>query len=79
MLLSESDVQAVLAKIVDPNTGKDFAATRSVKGVKVAGATVSVEIELGYPGKSQFDPIRRQVLDALKPPSASKAPSAAST
>src|SRR6187455_590786 len=66
MPLSEADVQGVLAKIVDPNTGKDFAATRSVKNLKVAGATVSLEIELGYPGKSQFEPIRRQVLDALK-------------
>ena len=66
MPLNEADVNAVLAKIVDPNTGKDFAATRSVKNLKVAGATVSLEIELGYPGKSQFEPIRRQVLDALK-------------
>ena len=66
MPLSEADVQAVLAKIVDPNTGKDFVATRSVKGVKIAGGSVSLEIELGYPGKSQFEPIRRQVLEALK-------------
>ena len=66
MALSEADVQAVLAKIVDPNTGKDFVATRSVKNVKISDAAVSLEIELGYPGKSQFEPIRRQVLDALK-------------
>ena len=66
MPLNEADVQAVLAKIVDPNTGKDFVATRSVKNVKVSGAAVSLEIELGYPGKSQFEPIRRQVIDALK-------------
>ena len=66
MSLSETEVQAVLAKLVDPNTGKDFAATRSVKGVKVAGGAVSLEIELGYPGKSQFEPIRRLVIEALK-------------
>ena len=66
MPLSESDVHAVLSKLVDPNTGKDFVASRSVKGVKVAGATVSLEIELGYPGKSQFELIRRQVIEALK-------------
>ena len=66
MPFSEADVQAVLAKIVDPNTGKDFVATRSVKGVKVAGGAVSLEIELGYPGKSQFEQIRRQVIEALK-------------
>ena len=66
MPLSETEVQAVLAKLVDPNTGKDFAATRSVKSVKAAGGPVAVEIELGYPGKSQFEPIRRQVIEALK-------------
>jgi ATP-binding protein involved in chromosome partitioning len=66
MSLSEAQVQAVLAKLVDPNTGKDFAATRSVKSAKVAGGQVAVEIELGYPGKSQFEPIRQQVIEALK-------------
>ena len=66
MPLSEADVHAVLSKLVDPNTGKDFVATRSLKNVKISGAAVSLEIELGYPGKSQFEPIRRQVLDALK-------------
>src|SRR5260221_4308815 len=66
MPLSEADVQSVLAKLVDPNTGKDFVATRSVKNVKAGNDPVSVEIELGYPGKSQFELIRRQVIDALK-------------
>jgi len=66
MPLSEADVHAVLAKLVDPNTGKDFVASRSVKAVKQAGAALSVEIELGYPGKSQHEPIRRQVIEALK-------------
>src|SRR3989304_1373245 len=56
MSLSETEVQAVLAKLVDPNTGKDFVATRSVKSVKAAGAAVEVEIELGSPGE---DPIGR--------------------
>jgi len=66
MSLSEADVRAVLAKIVDPNTGKDFVATRSVKGVQVGDGKLSLEIELGYPGKSQFEPIRHQVIEALK-------------
>ena len=66
MPLTEADVTAVVGKIVDSNTGKDLLATRSVKGVKVDGAKVSLEVELGYPGKSQFEPMRRQVLDALK-------------
>ena len=72
MSLSEPQVQDALRKLVDPNTGKDFIATRSVRNLKVAGDEVSLEIELGYPGRSQFEPIRRQVLQALKDAGASK-------
>jgi ATP-binding protein involved in chromosome partitioning len=66
MSVTESSVQDALRKLVDPNTGKDFVATRSVKNVKLSGADVSLEIELGYPGRSQHEPIRRQVVQALK-------------
>jgi ATP-binding protein involved in chromosome partitioning len=66
MPLSESQVQDTLRKLIDPNTGKDFVATRSARNIKIAGADVSVDIELGYPGKSQQEPIRRQVIQALK-------------
>ena len=66
MPLNEADVRAVLAKIVDPNTGKDFVSSRAVKSVQAADGRISVEIELGYPGRSQQEPIRRQIIDALK-------------
>ena len=66
MSLSEAQVQDALRKLVDPNTGKDFVATRSARNIKLAGSDVSLEIELGYPGKSQHEPIRRQVTQALK-------------
>ena len=66
MAISEAQVQSVLKQLVDPNTTKDFIATRSVKNIKIAGDDVSLDIELGYPGKSQFEPIRRQVVQALK-------------
>src|SRR5215212_1132367 len=66
MPVTESAVQAALRNIVDPNTGKDLLSTRSARNVKLAGENVSLDIELGYPGKSQHDPIRRQILEALK-------------
>ena len=66
MSLSEAQVQDALRKLVDPNTGKDFVSTRSARNIKVSGADVSLDIELGYPGKSQQEPIRRQVIQALK-------------
>jgi ATP-binding protein involved in chromosome partitioning len=66
MPLTESQVQDALRKLVDPNTGKDFVASRATRNVKVSGDDVSLEIELGYPGKSQHEPIRRQIVQALK-------------
>ncbi len=66
MSLSEADVRAALGALVDPNTGKDYVSARCVKSIKLDGADVQVDIELGYPGKSQFDPIRRSMIAALK-------------
>jgi len=66
MSLSEAQVQSVLRTLIDPNTGKDFLSTRAARNLKVAGDEVSLEIELGYPGKSQHEPIRRQVTQALR-------------
>ena len=55
-----------LRRVVDPNTGKDLVASRSARNIKVDGADVSVDVELGYPAASQVEPIRRSVIDALK-------------
>jgi len=73
MTISEAQVQAALARLVDPNTGKDFASTRSAKNIKVSGDGVSLDIELGYPGKSQVEPIRQQISQALKDAGAASA------
>jgi len=66
MSLSDAAVQETLRKLVDPNTGKDFISTRAARNIRVSGDDVTLDIELGYPGRSQHDPIRRQVTQALK-------------
>lgn len=66
MPITEADARAILSRLVDPNTGKDYLSARAVKELKVEGDAVTVAIELGYPGKSQFEPIRRQVIEALR-------------
>jgi ATP-binding protein involved in chromosome partitioning len=66
MSLNEQQVQETLRRIVDPNTGKDLLSTRTARNVKVSGGDVSLDVELGYPGKSQQEPIRREVVQALK-------------
>ncbi|MGA8880952.1 MAG: iron-sulfur cluster carrier protein ApbC [Azonexus sp.] len=66
MSLSEEQIKTALAAAVDPNTGKDFVAGKSVKNIKFDGNDVSFDIELGYPAKTQFDGIRKQVLTAVR-------------
>ena len=66
MSISEAEVHAALREIIDPNTGKDFLATRSVRNLKLSGADVSLDIELGYPGRSQFEPLKKQVIAKLR-------------
>ncbi|MFA7281406.1 MAG: iron-sulfur cluster carrier protein ApbC [Sterolibacterium sp.] len=66
MSISEQQVQSVLKEIVDPNTGKDFVSSRTARNIKITGADVALDIELGYPAKSQIDGMRQQVIAKLK-------------
>jgi len=65
MSVSESQVQTALREIVDPNTQKDFIATKSARNIKVSGSDIALDIELGYPAKTQIEPIRKMVQDKL--------------
>lgn len=66
MSITVDTVNAALARIVDPNTGKDLLATRSARNVRVSGDDVALDVELGYPAASQIEPLRTQVIAALK-------------
>ncbi len=66
MTVTVQDVSEALRTIVDPNTGKDLVASKSARNIRVDGADVAVDVELGYPAKSQLDPIRRQVVAVLR-------------
>ncbi|MBU6271516.1 MAG: iron-sulfur cluster carrier protein ApbC [Betaproteobacteria bacterium] len=66
MPVSEADVRSALSGVVDPNTGKDLVTSKSARNIRVDDDSVSVDVELGYPARSQIDPIRRQVIAALR-------------
>ena len=66
MSITVEDVKAALAQVIDPNTQKDFVSSKTVRNLKVNGGDISLDIELGYPAKSQIDLIRKSVLDALR-------------
>ena len=65
MSITVEAVQTALSKLIDPNTGKDFMSSRSAKNIAIDGDHVAVDIELGYPAKSQIQLIQNQVSEAL--------------
>ena len=66
MSITVDDVKAALAAVVDPNTHKDFVTSKAVRNIQVDGGNVALDIELGYPAKSQVAGIRASVIDALR-------------
>ncbi|NML59733.1 iron-sulfur cluster carrier protein ApbC [Massilia sp. RP-1-19] len=66
MSITAEDVKARLSAVIDPNTQKDFVTSKSVKNIKVEGGNISLDVELGYPARSQIEAIRTAVTAALQ-------------
>ena len=66
MSITQEQVHNALKEAVDPNTGKDFFATKSARNIRVDGGKVALEIELGYPAKTQLEPIRKLISQKLR-------------
>ena len=66
MSITADDVKAALSKVIDPNTGKDFVSSKSVKNIQVDGGDVALDLELGYPAKSQIASLRAAVVNGVK-------------
>lgn len=66
MSITIEAVKAALSQVIDPNTGKDLVSGKSAKNIQVNGADVSLDVELGYPAKSQLDGIRQATVDGLR-------------
>ncbi|NDP42349.1 MAG: iron-sulfur cluster carrier protein ApbC [Aromatoleum sp.] len=65
MAITEADVQARLSALTDPNTGRDFVSGKAVKKVAVSGSDLTVDLQLGYPAKSQHEILRKLVAQDL--------------
>ncbi|MDN7906159.1 iron-sulfur cluster carrier protein ApbC [Burkholderia diffusa] len=66
MSIDRAQVDAALAAVVDPNTGRPYAANKGVRNVAIDGDAVAVDVVLGYPARSQHDDVRARIADALK-------------
>ena len=66
MALTPEGLTDALKAVADPNTGKEFVASRSLRNLQVSEGDVSFDIELGYPAKSQHAAIRKALVAAAK-------------
>ena len=66
MSITVDTVRDALSRVIDPNTGKDLVSSKSAKNLQVDGGNVSLDIELGYPAKSQIASIRDMAIAAVR-------------
>jgi ATP-binding protein involved in chromosome partitioning len=66
MPATEAAILDALKSVIDPNTGRDFVTTKQVKNLQVSGSSVSFEVELGYPGKSQVESLTHALTLAAR-------------
>jgi ATP-binding protein involved in chromosome partitioning len=66
MSLTQEFIRDTLSSVIDPNTGKDFFTSKSVKNIQIDGAKVSLDIELGYPAKTQIDTLKQLIEAAVR-------------
>ena len=65
MAISELDIQNVLKKLIDPNTGVDFISSKSAKNIQIDGNSLSIDIVLGYPAKSVLSELKSLIETQL--------------
>ena len=66
MPVTEQAIMGALQGVVDPNTGKDFVTTKAIRNFSLADGDVSLDVELGYPAKSQMPELRKALVAAAK-------------
>src|SRR5512144_2338158 len=65
MAITEADVQKSLRELTDPNTGKDFVSGKAVRKIRIDGGDIAVDIQLGYPARTQHETISKLIRDHL--------------
>ncbi len=63
---TEAQLLQAFSSVVDANTGRDVVSGKQLKSLKIEGGDVAVDIELGYPAKSQIPGLRQALTAAAR-------------
>jgi len=66
MTVTAQALMDALKSVIDPNTGRDFVSSRSIKNLTLTEGDVAFDVELGYPAKSQIPGFRKDLIAAAK-------------
>jgi ATP-binding protein involved in chromosome partitioning len=64
--ISEAALQPLLQAVIDPGSGRTLGEAKAIRAVKVEGADVAIDVELGYPAASQHGALRAALVAAAK-------------
>jgi len=64
--ISEADVRAALATVIDPRTGKDLISQRMISGVVIKARNVGFAIEIDPAEADSMEPVRRAAEAAVR-------------
>ena len=63
---AKDQVEAALARVVDPHLDSDLVAAKSIKNIAIDGGKVTVEVVLGYPAKGYCEKLAAQLADEVR-------------
>lgn len=66
MAVDSTALLTALQSVIDPNTGQDFVSTKALKNLSEQYGEVAFDVELGYPAKSQIEPLRAALVAAAQ-------------
>jgi ATP-binding protein involved in chromosome partitioning len=66
MSLTDQALLAALQTVIDPQTGRDLVSPKQIKNIRIEGADVAFDAELGYPAKSQIAALRKALIAAAR-------------
>ncbi len=64
--VSEQALLEALSQVRDPHTDKDYVSSKAVRNLRIEGADVAFEVELGYPARSRMAALQEELQAAAR-------------